>query len=100
MKKRMLVLAMAATLCLGSTVSVFAATPCGKQCNKNNYVDANNDGVCDNFVDKDGDGVNDNCTGTRKNKKNSQGKKNGTGHGKRNGSGCGNGNGCGRGRNR
>lgn len=41
--------------------------------NKANYVDLNNDDICDNWVDEDNDGINDNCnqgTGLNKNNQN------------------------------
>lgn len=56
--------------------SVHAATNCPMETvcpqNGSNFVDANNDGVCDNWngcanwADKNSDGVCDNCTGTHK----------------------------------
>ncbi|MGP8321111.1 MAG: hypothetical protein ACT6FE_02120 [Methanosarcinaceae archaeon] len=62
-----------AMLLVLATIGTVAAGP--------NYVDANNDGVCDLFVDEDGDGINDNCAGD------------GTGDAPRDGTGCKNGGG-------
>lgn len=77
MKKRSILVVLAAALTFGNVVPV-AAAPFGSgrngRCGQN-YVDADGDGVCDNFVDEDGDGVNDNCPGLG----NGQGRRNGQG---------------------
>lgn len=63
MKKRSVIVLLAAALTIGNAVPAAAAPYCGGgngRCGQN-YVDADGDGVCDNFVDEDGDGINDNC---------------------------------------
>lgn len=60
MKKRILVLIMAMSLSLGSTVSAAAAVTGKNQCAGRYFVDADGDGICDNCVDVDQDGVCDN----------------------------------------
>ena len=108
MKKRILVLAAAVVLSLGTSVSTSAAGCAGCPYV---YVDANNDSICDNFVDEDGDGINDNCAGKNYNGKeigrrvgqrSGRGNRQNSGRGRGNrlncGIGRGNGQGCGMGR--
>jgi len=79
---------------LNSNSVLAVETPNPVVCNhtNGNFVDANNDGICDNFIDANNDGKCDTCIG-----EGHQGNKKGKGKGKGNGNGKGKGQGNGQG---
>ena len=62
--KRSIILGILIIGFIGISIGVAAAQHGeGKDCPGANYVDADNDGVCDNFVDENKDGICDNYNG-------------------------------------